>query len=93
MKKLIIIGATSGIGRGLAKCYAQDDWLVGITGRRQELLNSLQKEFPANIISECFDVTGADNIHHVKNLIEKLGGLDLLIYNSGYGEPSKNLDW
>ena len=93
MKKVIIIGATSGIGRGLAKLYADNDYLVGATGRRKELLNSLQTESPKKIITACFDVTGNDNIGQLKSLIDKLGGLDLLIYNSGYGEPSETLDW
>jgi short-subunit dehydrogenase len=93
MKKVIIIGATSGIGRELAKLYAGKNWLVGATGRRQELLQSLQQDFPGNIITECFDVTRDENIDCIKNLIQQLGGLDLLIYNSGYGEPSTTLDW
>ena len=92
MQKVIIIGATSGIGEALAKLYLQDGCAVGITGRRKELLNSFQLAFP-NIITECFDVTGNDNINHVQSLIDKLGGLDILIYNSGYGEPSKKLSW
>jgi len=93
MKKVIIIGATSGIGRQLAKLYAGKNWLVGATGRRNELLQSLQQNYPGNIITECFDVTGGENIKCIKNLIQQLGGLDLLIYNSGYGEPSITLDW
>lgn len=93
MKKVIIIGATSGIGRALAQRYATDNWLVGITGRRRTLLDELQSAWPDNIITECFDVTGDDTIEHIKNLIQQLGGLDLLIYNSGYGEASKKLTW
>ena len=93
MKKVIIIGATSGIGRELAKLYAANNWLVGATGRRKELLQSLQKEFPDNILTECFDVTETENIESIKNLTQQLGGLDLLIYNSGYGELSKTLEW
>lgn len=93
MNKVIIIGATSGIGRELAQLYAGKNWLVGATGRRKELLHSLQEDFPDNIITECFDVTQGENIECIKNLTQQLGGLDLLIYNSGYGEPSKTLDW
>lgn len=92
MKKVIIIGATSGIGRELAKLYAQNNWLVGITGRRKPLLDSLQEAFPNNIVRECFDVTKDDNIKHMQFLLQQLGGLDLLIYNSGIGGPSKKLD-
>ncbi|MEO6549904.1 MAG: SDR family NAD(P)-dependent oxidoreductase [Ferruginibacter sp.] len=93
MNKVIIIGATSGIGRALAVLYAKNNWLVGATGRRSDMLESLQQEFPANIITECFDVTEQQNVDHLLRLIGKLDGLDLLIYNSGYGEPSASLDW
>lgn len=92
MKKVIIIGATSGIGRELAKLYAQNNWLVGVTGRRKELLDSLLAEFPDNIVRECFDVKGTENIECLQFLLQQLGGLDLLIYNSGTGESSEKLD-
>ena len=93
MQKVIIIGATSGIGFELAKLYVQNGDLVGATGRRIELLHKLEQEFPTHVISECFDVTGNENILHLESLIKKLGGLDLLIYNSGYGDISETLDW
>lgn len=92
MKKVIIIGATSGIGRELARRYAQNNWLVGVTGRRRELLDSLQDEFPNNIIRECFDVTKDNNIENLQFLLQQLGGLDLLIYSTGIGETSETLD-
>ena len=91
--RIIIVGATSGIGRKMAELYAQKGYRVGITGRRQELLDEIQKAHPDRIETECFDVTGNDNIRHLKTLIEKLGGLDLLVYSSGVGEPSKKLEW
>jgi short-subunit dehydrogenase len=92
-QKIIIIGATSGIGRELARIYASKGFRVGVTGRRMKLLLSLQEEFPQHIYIECFDVTAKENIPHLRSLIEKLDGLDILIYNSGYGETSKELDW
>ena len=51
-RKVIIIGATSGIGRELAKIYARNGFQVGVSGRRQELLDSLQKKFSKNIVTE-----------------------------------------
>lgn len=92
-QKVIIIGATSGIGRELASIYAKNGCFVGITGRRNELLLSLQNKFPKNIVTECFDVTQKENIPHLQTLIQKLDGLDILIYNSGYGDVSNDLDW
>jgi short-subunit dehydrogenase len=93
MQKIIIVGATSGIGRELARIYAGAGNLVGVTGRRHELLYSLQLEYPNHIVTETFDVTGTDSLTHLESLIRKLGGMDLLIYNSGYGEPSESLNW
>src|SRR4051794_10308713 len=92
MQKIIIIGATSGIGRELARIYAGEGHLVGVSGRRQDLLYSLQLEFPNHVVTECFDVTTPQSITHVQSLIQKLGGLDLLIYNAGYGDVSDALD-
>ncbi len=43
MKKAIIIGATSGIGKALAEILLRENYMVGVTGRREELLESLQE--------------------------------------------------
>ena len=87
-KKIIIIGSSSGLGRELARIYAQQKNQIAATGRRQVLLEELKNEYPANIITACFDVTTADNAKEMQMLIEKLGGLDLFFYNTGYGNPS-----
>ena len=92
-QKIIIIGATSGIGRRLAELYAENGNQVGITGRRMELLNEIKNLFPDRIETECFDVTQNENIKRLESLIHKLGGLDLLIISAGTGEISKELDW
>src|ERR1700726_311825 len=93
MKKVIVIGATSGIGRELTRLYADSGALVSATGRRQDLLYSLQLEYPNDIITRCFDVRADDSISQVEALISEMNGLDLLIYNSGYGEVSDELNW
>ena len=92
-KKVIIVGATSGIGLELAKLYITNGDMVGVTGRRIELLTKLQQEFPNQVFTESFDVRGNENIHHLTSLVNKLGGFDLFIYNSGFGDISKQLDW
>ena len=53
----------------------------------------MQVEYPNHVVTECFDVTAPGNITHLESLIEKMEGLDLLIYNAGYGEVSQELDW
>lgn len=93
MQKIIIIGATSGIGRELARIYAAEGHMVGATGRRQELLDSLQQEFPRHIITECFDATAPGATGHLGSLTDRMGGLDMLIYNAGWGDLTEKLDW
>jgi short-subunit dehydrogenase len=90
-KKIIIVGSSSGLGKELARKYAQQKNQVAVTGRRLELLEELKIEYPHNIITAVFDVITADNKQQIESLIKKLGGLDLLIYNTGVGEPSLEL--
>ena len=93
IKRIIIVGATSGIGRKMAELYAASGNIVGITGRRKELLDEIENMFPGKIQTECFDVTSHGNISSLTSLIQKIGGLDILVYSSGVGGPSKELDW
>ncbi len=91
--KVIIVGGTSGIGRKMAELYAAAGNIVGITGRRKVLLDEIENMFPGKIKTECFDVTRNENIERLTALIQKTGGLDILVYSSGFGELSKGLDW
>jgi short-subunit dehydrogenase len=92
-KKIIIVGASSGIGREIAFRYAAMGHKVGITGRRPNLLNEVKEKFPETIVTSSFDVMQNNNLEHIKLLIDELGGLDILLYNAGYGDPSLELKW
>jgi len=92
-KKVIIIGASSGIGKALALLYLNAGCQVGITGRRKELLEEIQEQYPNQVYVESFDVQADNAAEHVESLIRKMGGMDLLIYNSGYGDVSNELNW
>lgn len=92
-KKIIIIGASSGIGREMAEIFASQGHLVGITGRRMDFLLQMQVKYPHQIIPACFDVAGQENRSEWQKLIQLLGGLDLFIYNAGFGNPSPELNW
>lgn len=94
MQKAIVIGATSGIGKGLARLLAENGYKVGITGRRTELLESLKAENPETFVSSSFDITRTENIpQHLEELVNELGGLDLLVLSSGTGDLNKNLSF
>ena len=91
-KRVIIVGASSGIGHAIACKYVERGWRVGITGRRLELLNGLREQHPQQVVISCFDVTGSENHQRIGDLIGRLDGLDLLVYSAGCGEPSEELD-
>lgn len=94
MKKAIIIGATSGIGKELARLLVYNDYKVGITGRRIKLLEELKSENPKSYFIKAFDITDTKVIaEYLEELTTELGGLDLIIVSSGTGETNENLDF
>lgn len=94
MKHAIVIGATSGIGRGLAERLAAAGWRVGAVGRREDLLRELAAAAPADILYAVADVTQPSaSIASLEALVERLGGMDLCVVCSGTGELNPALDF
>lgn len=89
---IVIVGASSGMGKALAELYLQEGHQVGITGRRVDLLNAIAQSWPGKCFVESFDVTGANSTQHLRNLIGLMGGMDSIIYSSGFGTPGDQLD-
>ena len=87
MKKAIIVGATSGIGRSLAYKLYQEGYQLGITGRREERLREIAENTDSSkVIYQVMDVTRfEESIQTLQRMIESLGGLDLFVFNSGIG--------
>ena len=94
MKKAIIVGATSGIGKSLAKILVDNGFKVGITGRRLEVLEEIKSENSDKYYIKSFDVVDTANIStHLNELTAELGGLDLLVISAGTGEINEKLDF
>jgi short-subunit dehydrogenase len=91
-KKAIVVGATSGIGKGMAQLLVRNGYKVGITGRRVNNLIEIKKEDPEKFAIKAFDVQNTkDAILKLEELISELEGLDVLIYCSGIGDENKEL--
>lgn len=93
MKKVIIIGASSGIGKELAKIFVAKNYIVGITGRRKELLEELKNKFSGKIFIRSFDVMQDYNTSELQHLIDEMGGMDVLIISAGVGYVNPQLEW
>lgn len=92
VKKIVIIGATSGIGYEVAKIYVRLGWRVGVAGRRRELLEKFKEQSPAQIEIQELDVTQAEAVDKLHQLIHKLGGMDLFLLSTGIGNQNRRLD-
>lgn len=94
MKKAIVIGATSGMGKGLAVRLVDEGYYVGITGRRTHLLEELKNGNPDYFCLKTFDITDIDNgEQHLNELVKELGDIDLIIISVGTGDINENLDY
>ena len=82
-KKIIITGATGGIGGSLVDKFYNFGSLVLATGTNEEKLDNLKKKYP-NIIIEKFKLNEHDKIEKfIETASEKLDGLDILVNNAG----------
>ncbi len=82
MKRAIVIGATSGIGKEVSRILAAKGWKVGIAGRRETLLKQIKESDPESFEYEVLDVTREDAPDRLASLISKTGGMDLYIHSS-----------
>ncbi len=82
--KAIVVGASTGIGREVAKVLAGKGYELGVCSRKVDLLNSLKDELSTKTVVRALDLREADKIHSVlQELVDELGGLDLIVVNSG----------
>ena len=92
MKKAIVMGASSGMGYDVAKLLLKDGWQVGVAARRMDMLEQLKEQFPQQVVTEEIDVTDVDSPTKLKQLIEKLGGVELYFHASGIGKQNHELE-
>ena len=90
-KKILITGATGGIGKALVKKFLSLDGNVLATGTKIEKLDALKKEFPKiNILK--FDISDHSKIEEfIENVSSQLTGLDVLVNNAGINMDNLSL--
>ncbi len=91
-QKIIITGASSGIGRDLAIEFAKVGAHIGLIARREELLLSLINEmqvYGGKAFYAIADISNrVETNKAISKLIVNLNGVDILIANAGVGAPT-----
>lgn len=90
-KTILITGASSGIGAGMAREFAQMGYNLAICARRLERLETLKQElesqFGIRVIAKTLDVTNYDQVFQVfREFKQDFGQIDRIIVNAGVGE-------
>ncbi len=94
MKRAIIIGASTGIGRALAKILGEKGYEVGLLSRKLELLQTLQQEISTKTTASKIDLHNPEkSIEILNKMLIEMGEVDLIIVNSGVISAGKTLDW
>lgn len=94
MKKALIVGGTSGIGRCLSEKLLDKGWQVAVTGRRKELLNELNHKYKSNVSTYVHDVKNIEQSDTIlTDIFNKMQTLDLVIVASGSAEINYELKW
>ena len=82
-KKILITGATGGIGNSLIKKFNEQGSIILATGTNENKLENLKKNYQ-NIFVEKFKLNDHDKIESfIETVTKKLNGLDVLINNAG----------
>ena len=90
-KKILITGATGGIGHALVKKFVSLEGNVLATGTKIEKLKALKEEFP-NITILKFDISEHSKIEEfIENVSSQLVGLDVLVNNAGINMDNLSL--
>ena len=84
-KVVVIVGASSGIGKALAEKYAAEGWKVVLAARRIERLRLLEEGFKnTEVISIKTDVTVEEDCENlIEQAVKRFGKIDVLINNAG----------
>ena len=91
MKRVVIIGASSGIGLEVARLLLAEGCQLGVAARREDRLQALKQEAPDRVVTATIDVTAGDAAARLRALIDELGGMDLFFYASGIGKQNRTL--
>ncbi len=82
--RVVITGASSGLGEALARCYARADSTLGLIARRQGALEVLAAKLPGHCATYPLDVSDVAALERAAmDFVDRFGPPDLVIANAG----------
>ena len=85
----LITGASSGIGRAIARTLSAEGMRLMIAGRRRDRLEALADELSGDVAVAPCDLRDEGQIlETVANLRQRFGGMDVLVNNAGLGRAA-----
>ncbi len=94
MRKAIVVGASSGIGRELAKILSRNQYVVGVMARRVQLLNELKNDAESKMFVQEIDVRDTESAREIlAKFIAEMDGVDLIVISAGMGDVNDSLSW
>ncbi len=82
--KVLITGASSGIGADMARVFAKKQYELILVARREEKLEQLKKELNTKVTIISLDLSDEKNCYELYNQVKK-ENIDILINNAGFG--------
>lgn len=83
--KALITGASSGMGRDMAKYLSSYNYELFVVARDKEKLDEIYKDYPNKITTLSFDLRKSDECIKLYKLLQK-ENIDILINNAGFGD-------
>lgn len=92
MKRIVIMGASTGMGLALAEAFASRRVKVGLAARHTETFMELKNKYPGYVEYQRIDITHPKAVEDLNELIDKLGGMDIYFHSAGIGYENLTLD-
>jgi NAD(P)-dependent dehydrogenase (short-subunit alcohol dehydrogenase family) len=91
--RIVVVGASSGLGRCIGIGLAQRGAQVALLARRQERLAGAAREADGNAVAITCDVTDPESVRSaISASVDALGGIDALVYATGIGHLARLVD-
>ena len=91
-KKVLIVGATGGIGSALTKTFAEAGAVLGLATRDEEALNKLSSELSVKNYKYLIDLSDLKGLEDfIEKADQEMSGIDIMLCNAGITKDSLSM--